>query len=54
MAVFVATGVTQRNGVLVFSGDAFGASRVTDLNTAVFNMFKHGWYHGGLIHAGWR
>jgi len=39
----VATGVTQRNGVLVFSGDYFlDEHRLPPAkSTAVFNMFKH-------------
>ena len=36
LAGIEATGVTQRNGVLVFTGDYF-----LDESTAVFNMFKH-------------
>ncbi|EHL3467527.1 YciN family protein [Salmonella enterica] len=43
MAGIVATGVTQRNGVLVFSGDYFLDEQglPTPKSTAVFNMFKH-------------
>ena len=39
----VATGVTQRNGVLVFSGDYFLDEQglPTPKSTAVFNMFKY-------------
>ncbi|MGE1382848.1 DUF2498 family protein, partial [Escherichia coli] len=38
-----ATGVTQRNGVLVFTGDYFLDEQglPTAKSTAVFNMFKH-------------
>ncbi|EAA8043874.1 DUF2498 family protein [Salmonella enterica] len=43
MAGIVATGVTQRNGVLVFSGDYFLDEQglPTPKSTAVFNMFKY-------------
>ena len=43
LAGIVATGVTQRNGVLVFSGVYFLAEQVLPppKSTAVFNMFKH-------------
>ncbi|EAA9550474.1 YciN family protein [Salmonella enterica subsp. enterica] len=43
VAGIVATGVTQRNGVLVFSGDYFLDEQglPTPKSTAVFNMFKH-------------
>ncbi|EHC9777454.1 YciN family protein [Salmonella enterica subsp. enterica serovar Thompson] len=43
MAGIVATGVTQRNGVLVFSGDYFLDEQglPTPKSTAEFNMFKH-------------
>jgi hypothetical protein len=39
----VATGVTQRNGILVFSGEYFLDERglPTGKSTAVFNMFKY-------------
>ena len=38
-----ATGVTQRNGVLVFSGEYFldAQGLPTAKSTAVFNMFKY-------------
>lgn len=38
-----ATGVTQRNGVLVFSGEYFldDQGLPTGKSTAVFNMFKY-------------
>ena len=43
LAGIVATGVTQRNGVLVFSGDYFLDEQglPTAKSTAVFNMFKY-------------
>ncbi|HEM6737515.1 TPA: YciN family protein [Citrobacter amalonaticus] len=43
LAGIVATGVTQRNGVLVFSGDYFLDEQglPTPKSTAVFNIFKH-------------
>ena len=43
LAGIVATGVTQRNGVLVFSGDYFLDEQglPTPKSTAVFNMFKY-------------
>ena len=43
LAGIVATGVTQRNGVLVFSGDYFLDEQglPTPKSTAGFNMFKH-------------
>lgn len=39
----IATGVTQKNGILVFSGDFFldEDGLPTLKTTAVFNMFKH-------------
>lgn len=40
LAGIEATGVTQRNGVLVFTGDYF-LDEPTAKSTAVFNMFKH-------------
>lgn len=44
LAGIEATGVTQRNGVLVFTGDYFLDEQglPTAKSTAVFNMFKHG------------
>lgn len=43
MAGIEATGVTQRNGVLVFSGEYFLDEQglPTGKSTAVFNMFKY-------------
>ena len=43
LAGIEATGVTQRNGVLVFTGDYFLDEQglPTAKSTAVFNMFKH-------------
>ncbi|EOX4028447.1 YciN family protein [Escherichia coli] len=43
LAGIEATGVTQRNGVLVFTGDYFLDEQglPTAKCTAVFNMFKH-------------
>lgn len=43
LAGIVATDVTQRNGVLVFSGDFFLDEQglPTAKSTAVFNMFKY-------------
>ncbi|WP_312946880.1 YciN family protein [Superficieibacter sp.] len=43
MAGIEATGVTQRNGVLVFSGEYYLDEQglPTPKSTAVFNMFKH-------------
>lgn len=43
MAGIEATGVEQRNGVLVFSGDYFLDEQglPTPRSTAVFNMFKY-------------
>lgn len=45
LAGIEATGVTQRNGVLVFTGDYFLDEQglPTAKSTAVFNMFKHGY-----------
>lgn len=43
LAGIEATGVTQQNGVLIFSGDYFldANGLPTAKSTAVFNMFKH-------------
>ncbi|WES70293.1 YciN family protein [Superficieibacter sp. HKU1] len=43
MAGIEATGVTQRNGVLVFSGEYYLDEQglPTGKSTAVFNMFKY-------------
>ena len=43
LAGIEATGVTQRNGVLVFTGDYFLDEQglPTAKSTAVFNMFNH-------------
>ncbi|KAF1369272.1 YciN family protein [Yokenella regensburgei ATCC 49455] len=43
LAGIEATGVTQRNGVLVFSGEYFLDEQglPTPKSTAVFNMFKY-------------
>lgn len=42
LAGIEATGVTQRNGVLVFTGDYFlDEQGLPTASTAVFNMFKH-------------
>lgn len=43
LAGIEATGVTQRNGVLVFSGEYFLDEQglPTGKSTAVFNMFKY-------------
>ena len=43
LAGIEATGVTQRNGVLVFTGDYFLDEQglPTAKSTAVFNRFKH-------------
>ena len=43
MAGIEATGVEQRNGVLVFSGEYYLAEQglPTPKSTAVFNMFKY-------------
>lgn len=46
LAGIEATGVEQRNGVLVFSGEYFLDEQglPTPKSTAVFNMFKYGAY----------
>lgn len=46
LAGIEATGVEQRNGVLVFSGEYFLDEQglPTPKSTAVFNMFKYGTY----------